>query len=461
MRLKPMENNKIPKVSIIIRTKNEERWIGSCLEAVFSQDYKNFEVVLVDNNSTDKTISKARQFDVKILSIEEFLPGKALNYGIKDAEGKYICNLSGHCIPTNKKWLSNLARNLNLPRVAGVYGRQEPLSFTSDLDKRDLLITFGLDKRIQKKDPFFHNANSMIKKDVWESIPFDESVSNIEDRIWANKVLMQGYNIVYEPEASVYHHHGIHQERDMARCSSIVKVLEKLENNNIGKKVDINKLSVACVIPVKGDIVHLSHKPLIDYTIKKAAESKYIKHIILASDNPDYFRSVKGSDKITCLKRPAELSMDYVEIEDILKYAVDEIEKKGILPDLLVYMSVTFPFRPKHIIDNMIELLAEKGFDSVIPAIRENRSCWREENGSLVRIDEGFIPSKYKHPLHIGLAGLATVIYTEFIRKGERLGLKVGLYNLDDLVYSIDVSRYKNMQLAEKIIKADKEKDYA
>ena len=49
-------------------------------------------------------------------------------------------------------------------KIAGVYGRQLPVSFTGDIDKRDLMLVFGKDYRIQKKDYFFHNANSMIKK---------------------------------------------------------------------------------------------------------------------------------------------------------------------------------------------------------------------------------------------------------------------------------------------------------
>ncbi len=56
--------NKSTLVSLIIRTKNEERWISSCLSAVYSQSYENFEVILVDNESTDKTIEKAHQFPV-------------------------------------------------------------------------------------------------------------------------------------------------------------------------------------------------------------------------------------------------------------------------------------------------------------------------------------------------------------------------------------------------------------
>ena len=61
-----MNNNKI---SIIIRTKDEERWIGHCLSSVFSQKCRDFEVVIVDNNSQDGTVKKAMQYPVKHVSI--------------------------------------------------------------------------------------------------------------------------------------------------------------------------------------------------------------------------------------------------------------------------------------------------------------------------------------------------------------------------------------------------------
>ena len=54
-------------VSIIIRTKNEERWISSCLQSVYSQTYQNIEVILVDNYSTDKTVEKAKKFQKRHL----------------------------------------------------------------------------------------------------------------------------------------------------------------------------------------------------------------------------------------------------------------------------------------------------------------------------------------------------------------------------------------------------------
>ena len=162
--------NNSPLVSLIIRTKNEERWLSSCLGAVFSQSYKAFEVILVDNESTDKTVEKARQYPIKkIVTISNYLPGKALNLGIEESKGKYIVCLSAHCIPTGNAWLGSLVNALEEDETyAGVYGRQEPMSFSASTDKRDLLLVFGLDRIIRTRDSFFHNANSILRKKLWE-----------------------------------------------------------------------------------------------------------------------------------------------------------------------------------------------------------------------------------------------------------------------------------------------------
>src|SRR4051812_28835784 len=109
-----MSNNPSPKVSLIIRTKNEEKWISSCLEAIYEQNFKDFEVVLVDDRSTDRTREKASSFKIKLVEYTgPYLPGKSLNFGIAQSTGRFIVCLSGHCIPTHADWLGNLLRNFD------------------------------------------------------------------------------------------------------------------------------------------------------------------------------------------------------------------------------------------------------------------------------------------------------------------------------------------------------------
>jgi len=219
-------------ISVVIRTKDEAQWIGRCLRAVLAQDCDEFEVIVVDNESTDDTLGIARGFDCRVLTIPqaEFSHGRSINLGVGAAKGDLVAILSGHCIPVNDTWLRRLAAAFTASDVAGVYGRQEPLPDTNDFDKRDLYTTFGLERRVQRRDYFFHNANSMIRRDMWDSVPFNEDLTGVEDRDWAKRVLEMGHLVVYEPAASVYHFHGINHGRDAARAARVVRVIELIRD---------------------------------------------------------------------------------------------------------------------------------------------------------------------------------------------------------------------------------------
>ena len=444
-----------PLVSIIIRTKNEERWIGACLRAVSAQTYRNFEIVLVDNNSTDKTVAKASAFDIKLVTIDEFRPGDAINRGVEVSNGEYVVCLSGHCIPKNDNWLQALVASFGDEQVAGVYGRQEPMAFTSDLDKRDLLNTFGLDRRVQIKDSFFHNANSAIRRKVWDDIPFDADVTNIEDRVWAEVVLRAGHTLVYEPDASVFHHHGIHHESNLERCASVVKILENLGNDSLtttNNTLEIDSLNVVAVIPVRDEDMIVAGRNLYEHTIEHAKQSRYIKQIVVSTDD-DTVRSraiALGAD--VPFIRDADHSRFDVILEQLMQYTLRELENRGIFPDVLVMMEITYPFRGDTLIDDMIRQLVTEGLDTVIPARKEYNSCWIDEGGSYKRIDRGHIPRQFKQPTYTGLKGLGCVSHAGPIREGRLFGAKVGIYELPDALSCIEVRSREDCELAEAIM---------
>lgn len=221
------------KISIIIRAKDEEKWLNSCLFSVSLQDYPDFEIILVDNESTDRTLEIAKEYGCKTITISDrdFNFSKALNWGVQKSCGELIAIVSGHCIPSHEQWLARMAIHFKKANVGAVYGRQEPLPDTSALDKRDLWVTFGLDRKTQKQDYFFHNANSMFRRKIWEKMPFSEKIHGVEDQDWAKKVLQKGSRIVYEPTAIVYHHHGINHNQSEERATRVVRMIELIQQD--------------------------------------------------------------------------------------------------------------------------------------------------------------------------------------------------------------------------------------
>lgn len=447
-------------VSVVIRTKNEERWISKCLQEVFNQAHDDFdvEVIIVDNNSSDKTLEKIKQFDgIKTIlpyNDKDYFPGKALNLGIKEAKGNFIACLSGHCVPSSPQWLKNLLRNFNREiKVAGIYGRQEPYDFTPDADKRDLALTFGLDRKVQIKDSFFHNANSMIRKDLWESIPFDESATNIEDRIWAKEALQRGYRIIYEPEASVYHYHGIHQNGDEKRCRNAVRILENLYSDYPYRSIDVKKLNIVAIIPIKGEIQYLAGKPLLAYTAQRALESKYIKKTIISTDNPELARIGEKFGAETPFIRDKTFSESHIDLARVFQYSLNKIEETKIFPDIIVCLEITFPFRTNDLIDNMILHLTQKGLDSVVAAKLENKAVWKEKDDGVVQLDEGFTPRQFKSPTFVELRGLACVTHPEFLRSGNIFGQKMGIYEVKNPYSPLEIRDEKDTEMASFLIK--------
>ena len=134
-------------------------------------------------------MSVLRKFNVKkILNIKNYTPGKALNKSIKKTSGKYIVFISSHCIPLNNFWLQQFYDYMEKnPEIVASYGRQLPLPGTSSKDKLDLSILFRDEPTIFSKDSYLNNANAIYKSSFLKNNLFDEKVTNVEDRIWANK----------------------------------------------------------------------------------------------------------------------------------------------------------------------------------------------------------------------------------------------------------------------------------
>ena len=152
---------------IIIRTKNEDRWIKPLIRSLEIQSYQNFKILVIDNLSKDRTIDILKEKKIEHIKIKKFLPGKAINMGINYfKKSKYIVCLSAHCLPEDKNWLKNLIKPLKNPKTVAVYGKQIPMFTTNSEDYRDLKLIFGNEKRIQKIDYYVPYYDYLLK--VWK-----------------------------------------------------------------------------------------------------------------------------------------------------------------------------------------------------------------------------------------------------------------------------------------------------
>lgn len=199
------------KVSIVIRTLNEGKYLGELLKSVESQEIGTWtcEVIVVDSGSTDETLSIAQKHACKIVHItkEEFSFGRSLNIGCKAANGEVLIIISGHCVPTSNNWINNLCKPLEDGHAEYTYGRQigGPESYYSEC--RIFEKYYPQKSMIPQVGFYCNNANSAILKSSWQQYFFDEDLTGLEDMELSQRLVEDGGNVAYIAEACVYHYH--------------------------------------------------------------------------------------------------------------------------------------------------------------------------------------------------------------------------------------------------------------
>ena len=208
-------------ISVIIRSKNEERWIGHTIQSCLDLLNKP-EIIIVDNNSKDSTLEIARYFahdpdlqennnytTIKIFNIENYTPGRALNYGVSKASKDNILIISSHCVLTN---INFVLLQKDLENHCCVFGNQNPFYNGKKVNKRYLWSHF-IDKPVvnmysdSESRYFIHNALCAYKRDTLVKYQFSDKLQTKEDRYWAISMIEKGFKTLYSPSLSCNHHY--------------------------------------------------------------------------------------------------------------------------------------------------------------------------------------------------------------------------------------------------------------
>jgi 2-desacetyl-2-hydroxyethyl bacteriochlorophyllide A dehydrogenase len=199
-----------PAISIVIRAFNEERWLPDVLAAIGRQRQRDFEVLLVDSGSVDRTRDIAAAHGARIVQLrsDDFTFGHSLNVGIRSARGSFIAIVSAHAIPTDDQWLERLVSPLREASTAMVFGGQRGHAISKFSECRDFERVFPPEPQwMDDRNFFVNNANSAIRRDLWEQHPFDEGLPGLEDAAWAKYWMRRGKGVRYEPDACIIHVH--------------------------------------------------------------------------------------------------------------------------------------------------------------------------------------------------------------------------------------------------------------
>jgi rhamnosyltransferase len=200
-----------PLVSVIMRSFNEGWALKDTLPAVQSQEYKNWELIVVDSGSTDGSvdlIKKASPAHFIQIKSEEYNPSRVMNHGMQHARSEFGIFLNADATPQGANWLRPLVEALQDPQTAAVFGRQIPRPDCQAVFASDYDLCFGPNRQSAKWDHFFSMVSSGIRKDIWSKRGFLEKMQYSEDDEYTRWCRAQGYRIVYCEDTVVMHSHN-------------------------------------------------------------------------------------------------------------------------------------------------------------------------------------------------------------------------------------------------------------
>lgn len=192
-----VSDDALPSVSVVIRNRNESRYLRQVLTALRHQSVRPREIVVVDNESSDESVTMALELGATVVSLARsaFSYGRALNVGMRAASGDVCVILSAHALPLGPRFLESCAAAFRDQRTAAVrcvhVGKQVDLLRWCDAEMLDGRATVD---DIVSKGPLANGC--AVRRSTWELVPFDEAIDAAEEKVWAAEVLARGYRIV-------------------------------------------------------------------------------------------------------------------------------------------------------------------------------------------------------------------------------------------------------------------------
>lgn len=196
------------QATVVMRARNDMPVIRRTLDGLGAQRGLAWDLIALDNASTDGTRELLEGRGARVLDVPEggYNPGRVLNWGVREARADVVVMLNSDTVPLGQRWLVDLTEPVRRGEADAVYGRQVPRPDATTLVRVDYAQAFGAEPPPWR--PFFSMAASAFRRSVLLERPFSEAVQYSEDLEWARDAEQRGLRIRYVPGAAAEHSHN-------------------------------------------------------------------------------------------------------------------------------------------------------------------------------------------------------------------------------------------------------------
>jgi glycosyltransferase involved in cell wall biosynthesis len=187
-----------PLVSVVVPTFNSEGFLERCLSSVRGQTYPNIEVIVVDNYSTDRTRNTAEKYGAKVFRLNSER-AEAKNFGLRKAEGKYVCFLDSDMELAPKVIGECVSLVENDGKIGGIIIPERSVGGSFWVRVRDFERSFYVGTEVESARFFRRDLALMVGG-------FDEDVVFFEESTLPQKIEGLGFNVKRRINAEVSHY---------------------------------------------------------------------------------------------------------------------------------------------------------------------------------------------------------------------------------------------------------------
>lgn len=469
-----------PKVSVILTAHNYAEYLETCLESAVAQTYDDYEVVVVDDGSTDETPQILREYTYEYpdrVTVVR-LPGEGLptaaNAGIEASKGEYVVRLDADDY-FDENILTVLANYLSdNPDIDLVY----PDYYTFD-DKNEIidhvrLPEVGEEIKLLNRSPLA--AGALYRKSAWEELGgYNESLDYQEDYdFWIRFTSRFDVRNVNLP-LMYYRQHGESMSTNLSgRLDARRSVKRKFVDSQLAES--LADRSVLAVIPAReerrvdapdwvGDplngeplaLYQLDGRPLIEYSIKAAINAERVDRVMVSTESKAIAETARAvGAEVPSLRREG-LAGSHVTLSEVVNNHLDFVAASDAYePDLVVVLPYVTPLRSATHINEAVDTMHIFSVDSVISVEQNKKFLWQPGKFGIEPLFEERLLREEKEGLYQENGALYVVEPAVLRNQSEIIGEHVG-HILMQRQSSVHVDLWSDLALCEKLLETTPE----
>ena len=366
------------KITVYIPCHNYGEYLAKAVDSVIRQIERGWELIIVDDGSTDSTSEIAGAYAAlhpeQIRFVRNETPKKLIgcaNVALEMARGEYFMRLDADDFLDESALLVMSAYLDNNPDTALVF----PNYFYVDHEGNYLRVENR--KKIGSESKLLdlpaHGACTMVRKRVLKSVGgYTESLQAQDGHDLWLKIIGRYQVANIETALFYYRQHDRSLSRDGERLLSnrrrVKRMMAARSEGSVSPRI-------VGIVPVKNTYTHtpnvalrdIGGKSLLDYTLDQAAASGLFDAVFVSTDDPAVAEHCRSGDGVIVSMRPEALSQHHVRFSHVVHDAVDRLEQEHqIFPDIVVALSVHTPMRRPEQIVEAVDTLRLYDSDSVI-----------------------------------------------------------------------------------------------